>query len=352
MTRQLILPIALLCLAASPCFAADSAGNPAPRLAPSTRPAQDTVVVSDATEAVIDGALRYLASKQNANGAWAGPGGEHSIGITGYTMMAYMAAGHQPGQGPYGQQLSRALEFLLACVHEDGYIGGPYPATSMYEHGIATITLAELYGQTQNPALRPKLSAAVKLIISCQNDQGGWRYRPVKADADISVTVIQVVALRAAKNSGFDVPQETIDKAVEFVKSCADPSGGFSYQPGGGQPGFASAAAAIYSLQVCGHYDDPLVEKGADYLKQTFDKSNEWFSYGNNYAAPAMYMIGGDTWKQWYGLLNRRLMGIVRHEGQLAYWEPVDGQVNAVYATAVYTTILAMPYHYIPLYQR
>ena len=26
--------------------------------------------------------------------------------------------------------------------------------------------------------------------------------------------------------------------------------------------------------------------------------------------------------------------------------------VGPVYATAVYTTILAMPYHYIPLYQR
>ena len=26
--------------------------------------------------------------------------------------------------------------------------------------------------------------------------------------------------------------------------------------------------------------------------------------------------------------------------------------INDVYATAVYTTILAMPYHYLPLYQR
>jgi hypothetical protein len=37
----------------------------------------------------------------------------------------------------------------------------------------------------------------------------------------------------------------------------------------------------------------------------------------------------------------------------MVWWEPFDGQgVGPVYATAVYTTILAMPYHYIPLYQR
>ena len=30
----------------------------------------------------------------------------------------------------------------------------------------------------------------------------------------------------------------------------------------------------------------------------------------------------------------------------------VDVVASPVYATAVYTTVLAMPYHYIPLYQR
>ena len=61
---------------------------------------------------------------------------------------------------------------------------------------------------------------------------------PAPTDADISVTVLQVVALRAAKNSGIDVPQVTIDNAVRYVKSCSDRSGGFLYQTGRGGPGF------------------------------------------------------------------------------------------------------------------
>ena len=103
----------------------------------------------------------------------------------------------------------------------------------MYAHGIATIALAELYGQTRSPAIRGKLDRTIKLIIASQNQQGGWRYRPVVRDADVSVTVLQVVALRAAKNSGIDVPQRTIDNAVKYVKACHHArTGGFSYQPG------------------------------------------------------------------------------------------------------------------------
>ena len=42
--------------------------------------------------------------------------------------------------------------------------------------------------------------------------------------------------------------------------------------------------------------------------------------------------------------------------GERYYWEPKldsgHGGVGPVFCTAVYTMILAMPYHYIPIYQR
>ena len=224
----------------------------------------------------------------------------------------------------------------------------------MYGHGIATIALGELYGMSRDPRIKPKLESAIHLIENCQNDQGGWRYAPRKSDADLSVTVLQVVALRAAKNSGIDVPQVTIDNAVKYVKSCYDEnSGGFTYQPHNRQPGFARSAAGLYCLQVCGHYDDAEVARASDYLGKFKDSgSNEWFTYGHFYAAPAQYMIGGETWKSWYQFMNKKLMESVHRDGDLASWEPLDHKVGVVYATAVYTTILAMPYHYVPLYQR
>lgn len=90
--------------------------------------------------------------------------------------------------------------------------------------------------------------------------------------------------LRAAKNSGLDVPDKTIEAAIKYVKSCYDKnSGGFAYQPGQA-PGFARTAAAIYSLQVCGQYDTPEVKSGSAYLEKKTER--EWFTYGNFYAAP------------------------------------------------------------------
>jgi hypothetical protein len=235
----------------------------------------------------------------------------------------------------------------------------------MYNHGIATIALGEVYGQTRDPSIRPKLERAVKLIIACQNPAGGWRYQPrVTPDADVSVTVLQVVALRVARNGGLDVPQATIDRAVAFVKSCNDDAtGGFGYQPQSRRaPGFARTAAAIYSLQVCGLYDDPMVKRGSDYLVDQMDKfqagnKGQWFTYGNFYAGPAQYMIGGDVWAKWYASVKSILLApgnMNQAPDGSNFWKPLggDGPVNDVYATAVYTTILAMPYGYLPLYQR
>lgn len=314
--------------------------------------------VDPETEAVIQGAIRYLSSKQLANGSWGVTDFErrHPIAMTGYTLMAYLAAGHLPGEGEFGKNARAGLQFLLDAAKPDGTFGDRNLGQYMYNHGIATIALAEVYGQTQGPELRPRLERAIKLIVASQNHEGGWRYRPVANDADVSVTVLQVVALRAARNSGIEVPQETIDRAVRYVKSCFDPgSGGFTYQPGNRAPGYARTAAAIYSLQVCGLYDDPLVLRGSEYITKNFGQ-REWFTYGTFYAAPAQYMIGGEIWKSWYPRLKEHVMKQVVRDGPLAYWDgSLDMGANGlgpVYATAVYACVLAMPWNYIPIYQR
>ena len=320
---------------------------------------RDSVRVDEKTEAVIKGALKWLAAKQLPNGAWGTSGMEqqHQVAMTGYALMAFQAAGQLPGEGEQGKNVTLAMSFLADQITPEGLFGNRNSGQYMYSHGVASIALAELYGTTKSPTLRPKLEKAIKLIISAQNREGGWRYRPVASDADISVTVLQLVALRAAKNGGLDVPQKTIDDAVRYVKACQHaPSGGFAYQPGR-DPGFARTAAAIYSLQVCGLYDDPMVAKGSEYLFKNWQKSDNWFTYGNFYAAPAQYMIGGEAWAKWYGPMKELLLKNVSNvRGEQYYWEPTldagQGGVGPVFCTAVYTMILAMPYHYIPIYQR
>ena len=47
--------------------------------------------------------------------------------------------------------------------------------------------------------------------------------------------------------------------------------------------------------------------------------------------------------------MQAQLLKTVKRNGDRSYW---DGEVGSVYCTAAHATILAMPYHYIPLYQR
>ena len=114
-------------------------------------------------------------------------------------------------------------------INRDAVSQGP-----MYGHGFATMFLAECYGMSRRAELRGKLAAAVKLIVDSQNDEGGWRYWPDSTDADVSVTICQVMALRAARNAGLSVPKTTIDRCIEYVKKCQNPDGGFTYMLGDG----------------------------------------------------------------------------------------------------------------------
>lgn len=349
------LPAALLGQAVPAAPVPAPAGAIAPGAAAAAAP--DPVVVDGPTEQLINESLRWLATKQNANGSWNASEsrrGDHPVAMTGYALMAYMASGNLPEQGEYAKQVKAGMEFLLDSIGVDGQYRGVDGSKYMYNHGVATIALGELYGETRHPAIREKLQRAIHLIVTTQSDRvphkGGWRYQPRPGDADISVTVLQVVALRAAKNAGIDVPQQTIDDAVDYVKRCSvGNTGGFSYQAGSRGPGYARTAAAIYSLQVCGRYDDPLVEAGSRFL---FDNKFErrFWTYGSNYAGPAQYMVGGDTWRRWYDYMKEVLIPTAKRAGDLAYWE--DSEVGAIYTTACNATILAMPMHYLPLYQR
>ena len=67
---------------------------------------------------------------------------------------------------------------------------------------------------------------------------------------------------------------------------------------------------------------------------------------------------GGETWAKWYKMINDALVNKATVRGDTAFWDPnetgLEGgrSVGPIYTTSVYTMMLAMPYHYIPLYQR
>src|SRR5262245_63192662 len=257
------------------------------------RPARADVKIDENTNRSIARALGWLAARRNADGSWSEARYSHNTAITAFALLAFMSQGHLPNQGRYGPEVAKGARFLVACSRPaDGYLVGARGG-NMYCHGMATLALAELWGQTGDEEIRPVLKKAVDLIVRCQNPQGGWRYEPAPTGADISVTIMQVMALRAAKNAGLHVPDTTMKKAIAYIKSCYNERvGGFSYQPGGGGPGFARTAAGMCVLFLTGEYNAKEIPRAVDYLKTQFE-SHQHFYYGHYYAAHAMHQVGG-----------------------------------------------------------
>jgi hypothetical protein len=106
--------------------------------------------LSPEAERAIENALKYLAKTQAPDGSWSR---EHKAGITSLALMAFMLKGHFPKQGLYGRGLDRAVQFLLAKAKAGGgYFGG-----NMYEHGLATLALSEVWGMCDQKEIRDTL---------------------------------------------------------------------------------------------------------------------------------------------------------------------------------------------------
>jgi prenyltransferase beta subunit len=240
---------------------------------------------------------------------------------------------------------------VLAASQESGLIAADNSHGPMYGHGFATLFLGEVYGMNGDDDVKEKLQKAVRLIQKTQNREGGWRYQPVPYDADISVTITEIMALRAARDAGIKVEKEVVDKAIGYVKKCQCGDGGFSYVAGQGSgSGFARSAAGVASLYYGGVFEGDDLKRGLNYLIQFVpsrgmsDSEGHYF-YGHYYACQAMFLAGGDYWAKWYPAIRDQL--IARQTHSTGGW---SGDVTDEYATALALIILQMPHRYLPVF--
>jgi prenyltransferase beta subunit len=309
------------------------------------------VQMDDGAKKAAAKALEWLASQQNSDGSWGDGRYPHNTAVTAFAILSYLSQGHLPGQGLYGPEVAKGGRFLIASQRSDGYLVGSRGG-NMYCHGMATLALAELWGMTGNDEVKPCLEKAVDLIVRCQTREGGWRYEPQPTGHDISVTIMQVMALRAAKNSGLHVPDTTLKQAIAYINRCHDArSGGFTYQPGSREPGFARTAAGVCVLHLTGQYDAKEIAKAIEFLeKNTEEKKHFW--YGHYYASHAMHQVGGKQWADWYKKMRDRLLAKQQPNGAWTSGLGSDEGVGPQYQTAIAVIILSVPANYLPIFQQ
>lgn len=325
--------------------------------------AQDTIS-KDKVDIAIVKAIRFLHGVQSGSGAWKTDQHGESTAATSLAVMAFLAAGHVPGEGPYGQRLNRAIRWVVIQQKSNGMLVGQRASHGpMYSHGIATLMLAEVIGMVDDDLAketRVALEKAIKLILKAQSVRknrqhaGGWRYQPSSNDSDLSVTGWQLLALRAAKDVGCDVPAENIDAAVSYIRrlSVKPRNMGFGYQSGHG-PTPTRAGTGIVALEVCGEHHSPEAMGAAEFfLQRPLNPNEHYFYYGIYYCTVGMFKIGGDHWRQARPLLFRVVLKEQRTDGSWVAQGGSERGAGRVYATSMAVLALAVEYRYLPIYQR
>jgi len=351
--------------APQPGGAEPQAGLPAQPLAerPAHPGAENNAEAGEFTpelDAAVEKGLAALALQQNADGSFGGGRYSKNIAITALACLAFMADGNTPARGDYADAVRRGLEFVLASSSETGLLAADASNGPMYGHGFATLMLGEVYGMTaggNDTALSQRvhetLVKAARLIERTQNSEGGWRYNPVPYDADVSVTIAQIMALRSARNAGLEVPKATIDRAVEYVRQCQNADGGFRYQLIPGMSAWPRSAAGVASLYYAGVYQDNAIDRGLAYLLdnalpgQENEMARMHYFYGHYYAAQTMYLAGGQAWGTWWPAIRAELIGRQNRDGS---WS--DNMAGPAYGTSMALIILQMPKRYLPIFQR
>jgi len=312
----------------------------------------------------IQKALAFLAKAQNPDdGSWSAGGRGRNPAISGLAVMAFLSAGHVPGEGPYGKVVEKGVRAVLKMQHPNGSFGLE-AGHEMYHHGICTLMMAEVVGMTQGPLadeVRKGLEKAVAIVLIAQrkgthpNDpnRGGWRYRIASTDADLSVTGWQMMALRAAKNVGCDVPPEAIDRAVDYVRRSQNAySGAFCYTPGGG-PTVPCTGTGVLALAVCTNKkpaDLPEAVKGGNFLLRSPPQWNSHhFAYSTYYCSQAMFQLGGNHWDFFRPKMHEVLLR--NQNPTTGSWFASDGY-GPTYGTAMAVLALAVEYRFLPIYQR
>lgn len=328
----------------------------------------------DEVDAAIARGVAFLASKQREDGAITDR--QYDTTMSALAIMAMASTGVTPSrQTPHGLVSEKALDFVLSDGRQDqeGYYGNR-DGSRMYGHGIIALMLTEMLGMgadaAQDSLIEARCQSAIDLILSAQREKkasqyrGGWRYTPNSNDADLSVSVWQLMALRSAKNDGLEVPSTAIDEAIEYLKRSytsrldargipTEPTGGFSYLPDNRNATFAMTAAGLLAMQVCGQYDSPLVEGSATWLEEHPPKWNErFFFYGTYYYAQGMHQRGGRQSKLAAELVQQLLLERQQGDGSWAAPGGEESGAGKVYTTSMAILSLSVKYHYLPIYQR
>ena len=324
-------------------------------------------------KAAIRRGLAYLASQQAEDGGW--ESGTAPFGIAGLALMGFVAE----GLPEHEETIRRAVEYLKTGwvppekyegndrgkAHWGGSLAQDKGNQFMYQHAIVLLALAEYVREHPDPDLRERIEAAVDLILRSQNttkkpallggpiaekeeDFGGWRYSAGDIRSDISVSGWCIIALAGAKAAGFGVPDSVYRDFMVYCRRCfREDRSAYCYQPRTRTATNTTNAIGVLTTLMCVGGECPVVRRGLRRIRYSMPRWEEEGGNGNYpfyywyYGTRAMYVAGGEYWKEWQAVTCPMLLDFQNEDGS---WnaEQHEKRVGIEYTTALAVLILQL----------
>jgi len=304
--------------------------------------------MTQVTESAVLKALRWLKEHQSPDGSWST---SSPVAMSGLALLAFLAHGEVPDaeHEEFGATVQKGMQYLA-----DKMINSSGMVEREYSHGIATYALAEAYGMTKIPYLKPAMEKGLRTIIDGQQFTGGWDYGFKKGERwDLSVAGWQIQALKAGFIAGADVPElvPAIEKSISWLKK-ENFSGGFRYAPGSGSSPSCQGIGAL-CLQLVGEAASPEVKAAVNFINQnvtvTYNKDvTSFVPYGWYYQTQAVFHdVQG--WKKWNAQFSNELTRAQKPDG---HWETANGGEYDPYMTTAFCCLmLEVYYRYLPTFK-
>jgi len=234
-----------------------------------------------------------------------------------------------------------------------------------YTNGIVTYALAEAYGLTKIPFIKPALEKGLGFIVRGQQSNGGFDYSYKKGKRwDLSVAGWQIQAMKAGYVAGADVPNlmEAIEKGISYLKKVTFKNGKFGYAaPGSG--GWAMQGAGTLCLQLVGQGGSAEAKAGVKNIRENHQvvwNNNKAFSsdcYAWYYETQAMFHAGQSAWRKWNKQFSKELIANQKTDG---HWDSpgkptpkrkTRSEYDPYYSTCLCCLSLQVYYRYLPSYK-
>ena len=336
---------------------------------------------SAASEQAVELALSWLAEHQLAAGGWSfdhrlgscqgrcsNPGkamAKAVNGATGMALLPFIDHGNTHQTGPYRQNVAAGLQFLIARMGKDGYLGEP--GGTMYSHALGLFALCEdlrvgreASGGVEFPWLAPAATTgkkatrpvtsrahpgpntragrqalqqqkeqqqesldrlvpaaalqALSFTLACQDPRrGGWRYDPRRPDSDISVTGWHVMALHSATAIDLPVPPRTVLGVTALLNSLQGDYGAiYGYHVSAAEATPRRSSIGLLCRVYTG-WNHLQLQRGVEKLAAVGPSENDM--YYNYYATLLLHHYGGPLWDGWNRKLRDYLIRTQSHQG-------------------------------------